>query len=87
MRKPRAAFAWPITRFNQGEVPTPLQFQAEVDPNTLQIVYRPSNGTIDTSHVLKIGVYTLTFNSQNGPDPTKAFVLEIDTDYVPEDID
>ena len=74
-----------ITRFIDGEVPTPVQFQAEIDPATLQIVYRPSNGTIETSHVLRKGVYTLSFNSLEGPD-SRTFLLSVNAEFIPEEV-
>ncbi len=74
-----------ITRFNAGEVPTAVQFQAEVDSASLEVVYRPTSGTVATSHLLREGVYTITFNSLEGPDP-RTFLLELEADYVPASV-
>ncbi|MCO5170491.1 MAG: hypothetical protein M9894_29495 [Planctomycetes bacterium] len=71
-----------ITRFNEGEVPTGVQFQAEVDPASLEVVYRPSDGTIETSHLLRPGVYTMTFNSLDGPD-ARTLLLKLNVEFVP----
>ena len=71
-----------ITQFVEGSPVTQVAFQAEVDPGTLSIIYRPSGGTIDTSFLLPAGIYTFDFNSSGGPDPT-SYILEVDTDYVP----
>lgn len=69
-----------ITSFLQNQVPSPVDFQAVLDPVASRIVYRPSGGDVDTSHLLEPGVYTVAFEA--GLADTQSFRLELETEFI-----
>ncbi|HBP20552.1 MAG TPA: hypothetical protein DEA08_22525, partial [Planctomycetes bacterium] len=69
-----------ITSFLQNQVPSPVDFQAVLDPVASRIVYRPSGGDVDTSHLLEPGVYTVAFEA--GLADTQNFRLELETEFI-----
>lgn len=75
-----------ITAFVSGAVPTPVEFQAELDETFNRIVYRPKGGDINTSHLLQDGVYTVSFGTTSGNSDTDPERLEIDVQFVPQTI-
>lgn len=72
-----------ITEFLEGKVPTPVEFQAELDEAFNRIVYRPLGGDINTSHVFEPGVYTVALEALGSTPDTQPLRLEIDTAFVP----
>ena len=70
-----------ITEFVGGSVPSPVEFQAVLDATASGIVYRPSGGTVETSHTLEAGVYTVSFEA-NQVD-TQKLRLEVDAEFIP----
>lgn len=72
-----------ITQFIQDAVPSPVEHQGELDPTFTKIIYRPSGGSSETSHIFERGVYAFTVRTTSRqPDPTD-FRLEIDTQFIP----
>jgi hypothetical protein len=72
-----------ITRFVSGQVPSPVEFQAELDAAATGIVYRPSGGNINTSHELEAGVYTVAFSANSNATDTQPFRFEVTTEFIP----
>jgi hypothetical protein len=75
-----------ITAFISGQVPTPVEFQAELDENFNRIVYRPKGGDVNSSLLLEDGVYTVAFNTTGDVSAKDLVRLEIDTQFVPDTI-
>ena len=73
-----------ITQFLQGQVPSPVEFQAEFDPGEGKIVYRPTGKGANASHLLPAGVYTVAFDGSLAD--TSKFRLEVDTEFVPDTV-
>jgi hypothetical protein len=72
-----------ITGFVGGLVPFPVEHQAVLDSATGRVIYRPTGGTIDTSHILEAGVYTFAVESLGGGD-AQNLRLELDTQFIPD---
>ena len=75
-----------ITAFSLGSVPTPVQFQAELDENFNRVVYRPAGGDINTSFLLQDGVYTVSFDTTDSNSDTDLERLEVNVQFVPQTI-
>lgn len=73
-----------ITEFLSGQVPSPVEFQAEFDPGEGKIVYRPLGKGASASHLLDRGVYTVAFDGSLAD--TQKFRLEVDTEFVPDTV-
>lgn len=73
-----------ITQFLQGQVPSPVDFQAEFDPAAGKITYRPTGKGANTSHLLAAGVYTVAFDGTLAD--TQKFRLEVDSEFVPDSV-
>jgi len=74
-----------ITEFVAGSVPSPVDFQAEVDPNLTDVTYRPAGGSIDSFHTVEAGVYTVAFEAQGGVGDPAAFRLEVDAEFLTDE--
>jgi hypothetical protein len=72
-----------ITGFVGGLVPFPVEHQPVLDAATGRVVYRPTGGNIDTSHILEAGVYTFAVESLGGGD-TQDLRLELETEFIPD---
>jgi hypothetical protein len=75
-----------ITRFLQGAVPAPVEHQAVLDGTFSRIVYRPSGGGAENAHLLDAGVYTFAFEGQNQVPDTQELRLQVETEFVPDDV-
>jgi len=73
-----------ITQFRQGQVPSPVEFQAQFEPAEGKIIYRPTGKGANASHVLQAGVYTVAFDGSLSD--TRKFRLEVDTEFVPDSV-
>ena len=73
-----------ITQFRQGQVPSPVDFQAQFEPAEGKIIYRPTGKGANASHVLEAGVYTVAFDGSLSD--TQKFRLEVDTEFVPDTV-
>ncbi|MBL4844077.1 MAG: hypothetical protein JKY65_01010 [Planctomycetes bacterium] len=73
-----------ITQFLQGQVPSPVSFQAQFEPAEGKIIYRPTGKGANASHLLQAGVYTLAFDGSLSD--AQKFRLEIDTEFVPDSV-
>lgn len=72
-----------ITGFVRSFVPFPLEHQAVLDPSAEGVIYRPTGGTVATSHILEPGVYTFAIESIGGGD-SQPLRLELDTQFIPD---
>lgn len=73
-----------ITQFLQGQVPSPVEFQAQFEPAEGKIIYRPTGKGANASHLLDAGVYTVAFDGSLSD--TQKFRLEVDTEFVPDSV-
>lgn len=72
-----------ITQFSAGIVPAPVSQQTALDQAQTGVVYRPTGATIDTSHELEAGVYTVAFETSGGAPDDQPFRLEILAQFLP----
>lgn len=73
-----------ITQFRQGQVPSPVEFQAQFEPAEGKIIFRPTGKGANASHLLQAGVYTVAFDGSLSD--TQKFRLEVDTEFVPDSV-
>lgn len=74
-----------LTRFLVNQVPTPVAHQQVLDTTLNRLVYRPTNATLDNTHVLEAGAYTLAFETSGLASDTQALRFEVEAEFIPPD--